>query len=140
MKKLLILLMPVLFAGHWLAAQTPAVKLDTLPNGETIFKMVETQPAFKGGQKAWIAFLDKNLQYPPAAIDNEIQGTVMTDFIIDKDGKISDIKIVKSPGKALSEEATRIIQLSDGNWLPGTQNGQKVKCHMHEPIVFKLSK
>ncbi len=94
---------------------------------------------FKGGDAAWIHFLNKNLKYPVEAIDNEMKGTVIVGFIVNRDGTLSNIEAISSPGKPLSAEAIRILKLSSGNWLPAFQNGRTVKCYARKLIQFRLS-
>ena len=77
------------------------------------------------------------LKYPKAAISKEIQGTVVVQFVIDKDGKVSDVKALDGPLE-LREESVRIIKQS-GQWLSGVQNGKKVKMYKKQPIIYKLS-
>jgi len=104
---------------------------------DKIFTKVEIEPEYPGGQSGWINYLQKNLKYPKAAISKEIQGTVVVQFIVDKDGKVSDVKALDGP-KELQEESIRIVKES-GNWLSGVQNGKKVKVYKKQPIIYKLS-
>ena len=79
----------------------------------------------------------KNLKYPEEAVNKEIKGTVIAQFIVNTDGTLSDVKIIKSPSKILSDETLRIIKKS-GNWIPAREKGQIVKSYKKQPIVFKL--
>ena len=105
--------------------------------GDKIFTKVEIEPEYPGGQSRWVSYLNKNLKYPKAAISKEIQGTVVVQFVIDKDGKVSDVKALDGPLE-LREESVRIIKQS-GQWLSGVQNGKKVKMYKKQPIIYKLS-
>ena len=103
---------------------------------DTTFIKVEFEPQFPGGQAAWIKFLHDNLKYPKAALDKEIQGTVLMQFIVDKTGKTSDVKAISGP-EALKKECIRIIETS-GNWVPGKDDGKNVKVYKKQPITFRL--
>ncbi|MFN5885970.1 MAG: energy transducer TonB, partial [Bacteroidota bacterium] len=102
-----------------------------------IVTFAEQMPEFPGGQEAMMAFLSKNIQYPPMARENGIEGRVVLQFVVDKDGKISNIEIVKKLGWGLEEEATRVVKTMPA-WKPAKQNGKPVVLRMILPIVFKL--
>jgi TonB family protein len=100
---------------------------------------IEIDATFPGGDSAFSKFLSHNLKYPDDAINNEIHGTVIVQFVVDTAGNISDIKAISGPKKGgLREESVRVITLS-GKWIPATQNGQKVQSYKTEPIQFKMS-
>jgi periplasmic protein TonB len=100
------------------------------------FTKVEIESDYPGGQGAWLRYLQKNLQYPQDAIDNEIQGTVTVQFIVDKEGAVSDVEAISGPNE-LRSEAVRVIKKS-GKWEPAVQNGRKVKSYKKQPITFRL--
>jgi periplasmic protein TonB len=101
------------------------------------FTKVEIESDFPGGPAAWLRFLNKNLRYPDEAINNEIQGTVVVQFIVDKEGMVSDVQAISGPEQGgLREEAMRVIKRS-GKWNPAVQNGRQVKSYKKQPIVFK---
>lgn len=100
------------------------------------FTKVEIESEYPGGASAWQRYLNKNLRYPQDAIDNEIQGTVVVQFIVDKGGNVSDVEAISGP-KELREEAVRVIKKS-GSWTPAVQNGRQVKSYKKQPIVFRL--
>jgi periplasmic protein TonB len=100
------------------------------------FTKVEIESEYPGGQAAWLRYLNKNFRYPQEAIDNEIQGTVVVQFIVDKEGVVSDVEAVSGPNE-LRDEAIRVIKKS-GKWTPAVQNGRQVKSYKKQPIVFKL--
>lgn len=106
---------------------------------EKIFTSVEVESQYPGGQSAWMEYLMKNFRYPDYAARHEIQGTVISQFIVDNKGNISNIKILQSPDTTLSNETLRIIQNS-GKWTPAVQNGKKVKSYKTQPVVFKLER
>jgi protein TonB len=100
------------------------------------FTKVEIESEYPGGASAWQRYLNKSLRYPQDAIDNEIQGTVIVQFIVDKAGMVSDVEAVAGPNE-LRDEAVRVIKKS-GQWTPAVQNGRQVKSYKKQPIVFRL--
>ena len=100
------------------------------------FTKVEIESEYPGGTAAWQRYLNKNLHYPQEAIDNEIQGTIVVQFIVDKEGNVSDVEAISGPNE-LRDEAMRVIKKS-GKWTPAVQNGRQVKSYKKQPIVFKL--
>lgn len=100
------------------------------------FTKVEIESSYPGGAAAWQRYLNRNLRYPQDAIDNEIQGTIVVQFIVDKEGNVSNVEAVSGP-KELRDEAVRVIQKS-GKWTPAIQNGRQVKSYKKQPIVFRL--
>ena len=103
-----------------------------------IFRKVEIESQYPGGVPAWQRFLNKNLHYPEEAQNNEIQGAVMVQFIVDKDGNVSDVHAISGPEQGgLREEAVRVIMRS-GKWTPAIQNGRQVKSYKNQPVTFKM--
>lgn len=100
------------------------------------FTKVEIESEYPGGASAWQRYLNKNLRYPQDAIDNEIQGTVVVQFIVDKAGVVSEVEAISGPSE-LRDEAVRVIKKS-GQWTPAVQNGRQVKSYKKQPIVFRL--
>ena len=100
------------------------------------FTKVEIESEYPGGASAWQRYLNKNLRYPQDAIDNDIQGTVVVQFIVDKAGLVSDVEAISGP-QELRDEAVRVIKKS-GQWTPAVQNGRQVKSYKKQPIVFRL--
>ena len=100
------------------------------------FTKVEIESDYPGGQGAWIRYLGKNLVYPQDAQDNEIQGTVVVQFIVDKEGNVSDVEAI-SGANELRAEAVRVIKKS-GKWTAAVQNGRQVKSYKKQPITFRL--
>ena len=109
---------------------------DSIPPGE-IFKVVENMPEFPGGQNELMKFLAQNIVYPTAAKKDNIEGLVVVQFIVGKDGSILNPQIVRSIGGGISEEAMRVISMMP-NWKPGLQRGQNVNVQFNLPIRFKL--
>ena len=109
---------------------------DSLANNK-VFTAVEVSPVFNGGQAGFSMFLAHNIKYPKTARDSNIQGRVYATFIVEKDGSLSNIKIMRSPSKSLSDETIRVLSLSP-NWTPGYQNNQPVRVSFTVPVNFSL--
>jgi len=102
-----------------------------------IFISVQFESEYPGGAMVWQRFLNRNVRYPEQAVEREIQGPVVVQFIVDKDGNVSDVIAVSGPDE-LRAEAVRVIKKS-GKWTPAIQNGNKVKSYKKQPIVFRLA-
>lgn len=112
---------------------------DDLPEeeAEKVFLIVEEQASFPGGAKAWAKFLKKNFKYPRRATRMGIEGKVNLSFIVDKNGQISDIQVLRGIGAGCDEEAIRVLTNSP-RWNPGKQRGVAVKSRMAIQIAFQL--
>lgn len=97
---------------------------------------VELESTFPGGARGWNAFLSRTLVYPPKAVRKNIQGQVMAQFIVEKDGSLSNIEIISGP-KELRNAVLDVLKQSP-NWKPALQNGKKVKSYKKQPFNFKL--
>ncbi|MBQ7530429.1 MAG: energy transducer TonB [Paludibacteraceae bacterium] len=107
-------------------------------NDGTVYLVVEKMPEFPGGQKALYQFLSENVKYPVIARENKIQGRVICQFIVNKDGSITDVEVSKSGGDpSLDKEAIRVLK-SMPNWNPGKQRGNPVRVKYTVPVTFKL--
>lgn len=104
---------------------------------EDILIFAETQPSFPGGVDAFYAYLGKNLDYPRQAKRQGVSGKVFVEFVVDKDGSLSNIRVAKGIGAGCDEEALRVIKNSP-RWNPGKQRGQAVRVRMVVPIIFRL--
>ena len=105
---------------------------------EEIFMIVESMPEFPGGQQAMMRYIAENIKYPVIAQENGIQGRVICQFVVEKDGKVSDIQVVRSSGEAsLDKEAQRVIG-SMPKWKPGKQRGKPVRVKYTLPVNFRL--
>jgi protein TonB len=113
------------------------VKAAAEDNEPKIFGTIEVNPEFPGGETAWAKFLQKNLKYPAQAIDAGIGGKVLISFVVEKDGHLSDIKVVRGPGYGLEDEAVRVLKLVPP-WKPGIQNGRPVRVMYTMPFSFVL--
>jgi len=116
-----------------------APRVNDAESYDQTFTKVEIESEYPGGMAAWIRFLNRNFRYPDDALNKEIQGTVTVQFIVDKEGVVSDVVAVSGPEMGgLREEAIRVIKQS-GKWTPAIQNDRKVKSYKLQPIVFKLA-
>ena len=107
-------------------------------NYDEIFTKVEIESSYPGGTGAWMRYLNKTFRYPQEAQDDGVQGTIVVQFIVDKEGNVSEVEAVSGPSTGgLREEAIRVIKKS-GKWEPAVQNGRKVKSYKKQPITFKL--
>ena len=104
---------------------------------DEIFTIVEDQPTPEGGMAAFYQFVQKNLKYPAQARRMGIEGKVFVQFVVDKDGTLTEVKAVKGIGAGCDEEAVRVIEGAP-KWKPGKQRGRSVKVRMILPITFKL--
>jgi protein TonB len=103
------------------------------------FEKVEIESEYPGGAAAWLRYLNKNFRYPEDGLNNLIEGTVVVQFIVDKEGNVSDVQAVSGPNEGgLRQEAMRVIRKS-GIWMPAIQNGRKVKSYKLQPVIFKLA-
>jgi protein TonB len=105
----------------------------------TVYFTVSNPAAFPGGTTAWARYLLRHLRYPEEAIEQEIEAAVTVHFVVNKQGKISEVRAANDPGYGLADEAVRIISQGP-DWLPAEQNGWKVNYRASQVIVFKLSR
>jgi len=96
-------------------------------------------PEFPGGDEALLAYFGSKIIYPEAAKNDSIQGLVVLDFIVEKDGSLSNFKILRNIGSGCGEEAVRVAKLMP-NWSPARQDGQTVKVSFTLPVRFKLDR
>lgn len=105
---------------------------------DEIFDVVETMPTPPGGMEGWNKYLSNNLKYPTQARRMGIEGTVYVVFVVNTDGSIQDVDILRGIGGGCDEEAMRVVRAAP-NWEPGKQRGRPVRVKMRLPIRFKLS-
>ncbi len=115
---------------------TGNVVVDDAP--EQIFTVVEQMPSFPGGEKVLMEYLAKNTQYPPVARENDIEGQVYVEFVIDKEGNVTNARIARGVDRYLDKEALRVIN-SMPKWKAGKQNGREVSVKFVVPIKFVLN-
>lgn len=115
----------------------PTDPVVTDPDEGKIFTVVEEMPSFPGGEEKLFDYLRKNIKFPPVARENGIQGRVFVTFVVDKDGKVKDARILRGIGGGCDEEALRVIS-NMPDWKPGKQNGRSVSVQYNLPVNFTL--
>ena len=105
------------------------------PAANILGEIVDKMPSYPGGTSALMKFLADNIKYPSTC--EGVQGRVVCSFVVERDGSLSDLKIVKSVHPLLDKEALRVLSLMQ-NWNPGKQNGEPVKVKYTLPVVFRL--
>ena len=125
-------------AGEVLKAKEVIAQPEPPKEEETkVFDVVEQMPSFPGGQSALFQWLSSNIKYPVVAEENGIQGRVIVTFVVERDGSITDVRVVKSVDPSLDKEAIRVTK-SMPHWIPGKQNGSAVRVKYTLPITFRL--
>ncbi|HTD39207.1 MAG TPA: M56 family metallopeptidase [Mucilaginibacter sp.] len=104
---------------------------------DKVFTVVEQAPSFPGGLDKFYSFLGANIKYPVKAKENKVEGKVFLSFVIEEDGSLSNMKILRDIGYGCGKEAVRVMKLSP-KWIPGVQNGKKVRVQYNLPITFTL--
>ena len=104
---------------------------------DTVYQIVEQMPQYTGGEQAMMKYVAENIKYPQAAKDKNISGRVFVGFVIEKDGSVSNVKVVRGIGGGCDEEAARVIKEMP-KWKPGMQKGKPVRVNYMMPIFFKL--
>jgi periplasmic protein TonB len=117
--------------------EVAAAKPAEIERPDEIFTSVEQQAEFPGGTKEMYGFLGKNIKYPSAAQRANVSGKVFVKFVVEKDGSISDVNVLKGIGFGCDEEAIRVIK-SMPRWSPGKQNGRAVRVYFTMPVVYQL--
>lgn len=102
-----------------------------------VFDVVEVMPSFPGGQGALFEWLSKNIKYPVVAEENGVQGRVIVTFVVERNGSITDVQVVKSVDPSLDKEAVRVVKAMP-HWIPGKQNGSAVRVKFTVPVTFRL--
>ena len=111
--------------------------VEAAPKEDQIFTVVEQNPEFPGGMAALGQFLGKNIRYPPAASRANISGRVFVSFVVNTDGSIQDVTVLKGLGFGTDEEAMRVVKAMP-KWRPGKQSGRPVRVKYNLPINFQL--
>ena len=104
---------------------------------EQVFITVEQMPQFPGGDAELMRYLQSHMNYPPMAAENNVQGRVVVQFVVDKTGRVGEVKVVRSVDRDLDKEAVRVCK-SLPKFTPGRQNGQAVSVWYTLPVTFKL--
>lgn len=116
---------------------TPIVMEEEEVKEEKIFIVVEDQPAFPGGEKARMKYLAENIDYPQLARESGIQGTVYVTFVVERDGNVTGVRILRGIGGGCDEEAIEVVK-DMPEWKPGKQRGKPVRVQFNMPIRFTL--
>ncbi len=109
------------------------------PEKETVLEENKKMPSFPGGDSSLMEFLKRNIVYPRSAMEEKIEGKVVCRFVVDKNGKIGNIKVIESVSPALDDEAVRVIKKMP-EWTPGEKNGERVTVYYRLPIRFNFTK
>ena len=129
----------LLLAGN-ISCSSEALKKDEVKENATTeetFMVVEQMPEFPGGIQELMSFLSKNIKYPKAAQKNGIQGRVIVQFVVEKDGTPTEFKVMRSVDPDLDAEALRVMKEMP-KWKPGMQKGQVVRVKYTLPVTFRL--
>jgi protein TonB len=125
-------------AGEVLKAKEVIAQPEPPKEEETkVFDVVEQMPSFPGGPSALMQFLSSNIKYPVVAEENGVQGRVVCTFVVERDGSITDVRVIKSVDPSLDKEAVRVVK-SMPKWIPGKQNGSAVRVKYTVPVTFRL--
>lgn len=127
MKKFFVLIVLLIFASHTSFSQTP--------QDDEVFLFVQEVPSFPAGDEAMNEFLKKNIKYPELPKGAGKEGAMLASFIVEKNGTLSDVKIVKGMSDALNQEVIRVIK-SMPPWIPGMQTGKRVRVEQHITLKF----
>jgi protein TonB len=133
MKKFIIMALMAVFGLTTVSAQKTVVA----QKNQKVFDIVEQMPEYPGGQAALFEYLSKNIKYPADAEKKKVEGKVFVTFVVDTDGKITDVSLMRKVFPSLDSEAIRVISAMP-NWIPGKQKGQVVRVKYTVPIMFRL--
>ena len=133
MKKLILMTVMAVFCLTTASAQKTVVS----QKNQKVFEVVEQMPEYPGGMMAMMEFLQDNMKYPADAEKQKVQGKVMVSFIVETDGSISDVKVMKNVFPSLDAEAIRVVKAMP-RWTPGKQKGKVVRVHFSLPITYRL--
>ncbi len=124
------------FLFTFISVDAQTEQVDTT-NQET-FVIVETHPEYPGGNQARLSFLAKKIHYPLDAIESGIQGTVYIQFIVEKDGSVTNAKVIRGVSPSIDKAALKAVKQMP-KWKPGTQDGKAVRAQFNMPVKFMLS-
>lgn len=127
----------LIIAPEAIAAPGKGEVIEAAPVEEKVFTAVEQNPEFPGGAAEMYKYLNKNIRYPPAASRANIQGRVFLQFVVNTDGSITDVEVVKGVGFGCDEEAQRVVK-GMPKWKPGRQSGRAVRVKYTLPVSFQL--
>ena len=127
--KVALMMLVLLFSFMTSTAQTK--------KNNMVYDVVEVMPQYPGGQIAMLKYIMKNIKYPKQIMEEGIQGRVTVSFIVEKDGRVSNVRLLRSVQSALDKEAIRVVK-SMPKWTPGKHNGKPVRVRFNLPVMFKL--
>jgi protein TonB len=144
MKRILCLLLLVLMASVGAFAQSairyaPVDVEEEDPDEFLIFEMVEMKPRFPGGEASMMQFISASIMYPTISMENDVQGRVFVQFVINRDGSIANVKVLRGVDPYLDKEAVRVVSTMP-KWEPGMHRGKAVRVRYTVPITFRLDK
>jgi len=106
---------------------------------ETILKKVEKEPEYKGGMEQFYVDVNSKIHYPIISRIKRAQGNVFVQFVVNKEGKLEDVKVVKGIEKRCDQVAADAVKSTSGKWIPGEEDGKPVKVRMVLPLTFNLN-
>ncbi len=112
-------------------------KVFRLPEDTTIYDNVEVMPTYHGDIEALYRHIALEMHYPESAMNDSVQGRVIVRFVVEKDGRLTNFEVVRTPDERLSAEAIRVLKLTEP-WVPAKNRGQDVRCHFVMPVHFRL--
>lgn len=124
-------------SGEVLKLKEAVAQPEPKPEVEKVFDVVEQMPSFPGGPSALMEWLSNNVKYPVVAQENNVQGRVVVSFVVERDGSITDVKVVRGVDPSLDKEASRVVRAMP-RWIPGKQNGSAVRVKYNVPVAFRL--
>ena len=123
--------------GEVLKIKEAVAQPEPKPEVEKVFDVVEQMPSFPGGPSALMEWLSNNVKYPVVAQENGVQGRVVVSFVVERDGSLTDVKVVRGVDPSLDREASRVVRAMP-RWIPGKQNGSAVRVKYNVPVAFRL--
>ena len=128
--KVALMMLVLLFSFMTSTAQTK--------KNNMVYDVVEVMPQFPGGQIAMMKYIMENIKYPKQIMEEGNQGRVTVSFIVEKDGRVSNVRLLRSVQPSLDKEAIRVVK-SMPKWTPGKHNGKPVRVRFNLPVMFKLN-
>jgi len=128
--KVALMMLVLLFSFMTSTAQTK--------KNNMVYDVVEVMPQYPGGQIAMLKYIMENIKYPKQIMEEGIQGRVTVRFIVEKDGRVSNVRLLRSVQPSLDKEAIRVVK-SMPKWTPGKHNGKPVRVRFNLPVMFKLN-
>ena len=140
MKKNIITMLLLLAATIANAQDKGKAQQDAQNGGYEVFVDPEQNPQFKGGAKALREYIEKNLHYPDAAQEKGVEGRVLINFVVEKNGRADSFKVIQSVDPKLDAEALRVVKSIPQKWIAARVRGEPIRVRFTMPIIFKLEK